>query len=108
MRTANALVGVVVLGAMVVGCGSHGVSPIERAEYRYWVKQYPGITSVCCDQRGGYVKVGGLTYSGYLCERHGGGSHIDTGTFGAWWDGRKIIADCVNLPTYALNRLCFD
>lgn len=94
----------------MVACGSHSASPIERAEYRYWVKQpgHQGITSVSCDQRGPYVKVAGLTYSGYLCEWHGGGPGIDKGTFGSWWDGHKIIDYCNDLPVDALNRLCFD
>ena len=92
MRAAKSLVGAILVGAMVVGCGgSNNTSPIERAEYRYRVKQpgHEGITSVSCDQRGPYVKVDGVTYSGHMCHEHGGGPRIDNGNFGAWWDGHK-------------------
>ena len=93
---------------LVLSAGSGHASAIDKAELRYLARQlgFHGLTGVSCNERGGPVKVRGVTYREYMCTLHGGGS--DGVNKGTWWDGRRLYASCSDRPSKALNALCFD
>jgi len=88
-------------------CSGHPPA-IDRAELQYLAGQpgFHGLTGVSCDEQGGPVKVRGVTYRGCMCTLHGGGS--DGVNKATWWDGRRLYASCSDLPSKAMNALCFD
>lgn len=92
----------------VLSACSGSPSAVDRAELQYLVKQpgLHGLTGVSCDERGGPITVRGVTYRGYMCALHGGGT--DGADKATWWDGGRIYASCTDLPSTAMNALCFD
>jgi hypothetical protein len=103
------LAGSAALG-MLVGCGSHQPSRLERAEYRAWADENRHVRDqyASCDRRGDAFTLRGRTYTAYVCTVHGGSAQTGGGTtFAAYWNGRQALS-CTELPRAAQDALCFD